>query len=32
MIYLVEVNPQALADIAIDNQDFKNPRIRSLDH
>jgi uridine kinase len=30
LIYLAEVDPQALADIVIDNEDFTNPRIRSL--
>jgi uridine kinase len=30
LIYLAEVDPQALADIIIDNKDFTNPRIRSL--
>jgi len=29
-IYLAEVDAQALADIVIDNEDFKKPRIRSL--
>jgi uridine kinase len=28
-IYLAEVNPQALADIVIDNRDFTSPSIRS---
>ncbi len=28
-IYLTEVDPLALADLVIDNGDFKNPRIRS---
>jgi uridine kinase len=27
LIYVAEVNPRALADIVIDNRDFKNPRI-----
>jgi uridine kinase len=30
LIYLAAVDPQALADIVIDNEDFTNPRIRSL--
>ena len=30
LIYLAEVDPQALADNVIDSEDFKNPRIRSL--
>ena len=29
-LYLAEVDLQGLADIVIDNEDFKNSRIRSL--
>ena len=27
MIYLAEVDPRSLADVIIDNRDFKRPRI-----
>jgi uridine kinase len=29
LVYLAEVDPKARADIVIDNEDFKNPQIRS---